>query len=135
MRVVTVGVCSSWAAHRIMARDRSPLDMYGRNELLAKSPSPTTTRRNGRGPGGRPGHVPSKATASARRPGVFEAARVPSLRSGARSLTTFTGWVKLCGLLANSVWAVTPGGGEPRVRDRTPGKKLRAMPRVIGWGS
>src|SRR5437762_2866180 len=69
IRRATAGVRSSRTSQRTIARARSLLAMYGRKELLAKSPSPTTTSRKGRDPGGAPGHVPSKAAPSVRRPG------------------------------------------------------------------
>src|SRR6185369_3449401 len=93
IRTATVGACSSRAAQRTIASARSPLAMYGRKELLAKSPSPMTTSRNGLDPGAAPGHAPSSAAARLCRPGLVEgagAAAVEPSRPGWRSATVVT---------------------------------------------
>ena len=63
MRVRTAVPRSSRASHRTAATSRSLFAMYGRKELLAKSPSPITTARNGGAPGA---SVPSAAMPSTR---------------------------------------------------------------------
>src|SRR4030095_7826674 len=69
----TFGARSSRTSQRIIESDRSLFDIYGKNELLAKSPSPTITTRKGLFPvcpSARPsGQVPSTATPKGRRPG------------------------------------------------------------------
>src|SRR3989454_3167276 len=73
----TLGVRSSRASHRTIESTRSLFDIYGKKELLAKSPSPTTTTRNGLGDACAPdasGQAPSTATARTRRPGGSVAA-------------------------------------------------------------
>src|SRR5204863_5672763 len=90
IRTATVGACSSRTAQRTIARARSLLAMYGRKELLAKSPSPTTTSRNGLDPGAAPGHVPSSAAARVRRPdfpGAVDDGAAALSRPGWRSAT------------------------------------------------
>src|SRR5438552_3114297 len=90
IRTATVGACSSRTAQRTIASARSLLAMYGRKELLAKSPSPTTTSRNGLDPGAGSGQIPSTAAARVRRPGAGADGAAATSRPGWRSATVCT---------------------------------------------
>src|SRR6266545_3184287 len=69
-----VGARSSPMSQATAASTRSLFDMYGKKELLAKSPSPITTSRNGFADGS-PGNDPSTAAASRREPRCSGAVR------------------------------------------------------------
>src|SRR5262249_43237418 len=123
----TLGARSSRTSHRTMESVRSLLDMYGKKELLAKSPSPTITARKGRrvapASRGASGQMPSDATARILRPGfdAAEAAGAPDSRTGWRSSTGWTRRTDRSLRLWNSGVTVTPDGVGGRATGRTPG--------------